>query len=148
MQMLDAEFCRAELIFPIDVGARDGLSTVIAMANPLNTQLIREIHSKTKLRIEPLVAEASDVCEAIARTYQCAFEPLFGAAPVIQSQPDVTMPAPPPDSLNAVASVDQPLHDVVIRLGQQTLTAVQAREILQRCTSASSDVRDHFSSLR
>ena len=145
LQMLDAEFCRAELIFPIDVGARDGFEyLVVAMANPLNTQLIREIHTKTKLRVEPLVAEASDVCEAIARTYQCAFEPLFGAAPIIQSQPDVTMPAPPPDSLNAVASADQLLHDVVIRLGQQTLTAVQAREILQRCNSASSDVRDQL----
>lgn len=142
MTLLDAEFCRAELVFPIDVGSREGLEyVVIAMANPLNTQIIRDIHQRTSLRVEPLVAEASDVCEAIARVYQCAFEPLFGAAPVVHSSPDVTMPAPPPDSLNAVASVDQLLHQVMARLRQQAITPVQAREILLKCRDASSDLK-------
>ncbi len=145
MQMLDSEFCRVELILPIDIGSRDGFEyLVVAMANPLDTRLIRAIHKKTQLRIEPLVAEASDVCEAIARVYQCAFEPLFGAAPVSNSNPDVTMPAPPPDSLNAVASVDQLLHQVISGLTHQAITAVQARELLIRCRDAASELRDQL----
>lgn len=80
---LSAEYCRKHLVFPVELANSDGFTfLVLAMVDPLDTQAIRSVYQVTGLRVRPLVAQASDVCEAIARVYKCAFEPLMGVTVV------------------------------------------------------------------
>ena len=79
--LLSAEDCRRHLIFPIENLMMDGFSfLLLAMADPLESETIRFVYKQTGLRIRPLLTAPSEICDAIARSYACAFEPLFGAA--------------------------------------------------------------------
>ena len=79
--LLSAEACRRHLIFPIEKLMMDGFNfLLLAMADPLESNTIRFVYNETGLRIRPLLTAPSEICDAIARAYACAFEPLFGAA--------------------------------------------------------------------
>ena len=52
----------------------DGFSFRLAMADPLESET-RFVYKQTGLRIRPLLTALSEICDAIARSYACAFEP-------------------------------------------------------------------------
>ena len=142
--LVSADACRKYLVFPVELEQRDGFEfIVLAMADPLNTDAIRVIYRLTGLRVRPLVAQASDVCAAIARTYQCAFEPLMGMGELAPSQSDdVTFIGEAQQSQHFFDQVENLLGPYLC--GDMLVPADrnEARRILSHCLKASTATRD------
>ena len=82
IRTLSADDCRRYLVFPVEILFLDGFQfLLLAMADPLDVYTIRAVYQKTGLRIRPLITTSSDICSAIAKAYQCPFEPLMGVDP-------------------------------------------------------------------
>ena len=142
--LISADQCRRHLVFPIELDRKNGFQfVVLAMADPLNSESLRAIHRITHLRIRPLIAQASDVCSAIARTYRCAFEPLMG-----MSEADLSKsPEVPQQVLQEPASIqfdeiENLLGPYLNGIDGSISSRADARQVLNQCSKHSVSARD------
>ena len=144
IRLLTAEQCRKHLVFPIELISADGFDfVVLAMADPLDTRAIRFVYEAARLRVRPLVAEASDVCSAVARVYRCAFEPLMG--PTIASgpmSPDDTRVVPQTQNSAHFDAVENILGPFISGLDDALMDRFSAQKAFQKCLETTESSRD------
>jgi hypothetical protein len=149
---LSPDDCRKHLVFPVELVTSDGfMFLVLAMADPLDAKAIRRVYQTTGLRVRPLVAKASDVCETISRVYNCAFEPLMGmtSAPVSSDETDpVDLPSgqtavhPPPPADLFFDSIENILGPYFRGEDKSLETIEDACRALEACMASTRSARD------